>query len=101
MLMYQASTMSMHHACMQANAGPWVRLAEETGAVVKWWRVSDSPPFSTSLSDLKKLLSSKTKIVAFPHVSNLLGEVVDVGAAVKMIRAGPAGQLTIYLPVLL
>ncbi|DBB10346.1 TPA: hypothetical protein ACH3X3_001906 [Trebouxia sp. C0006] len=78
----------------EANAGPWVRLAEETGALVKWWRVSDSPPFSTSLSDLKKLLSSKTKIVAFPHVSNLLGEVVDVGAAVKMIRAGPAGDET-------
>jgi selenocysteine lyase/cysteine desulfurase len=88
-------------ACMQANAGPWVRLAEETGALVKWWRVSDTPPFSTSLSDLKKLLSDKTKIVAFPHVSNLLGEVVDVAAAVKMIRAGPAGQLTINLPVLL
>ncbi len=91
----------MHDACMQANAGPWVRLAEETGALVKWWHVSDTPPFSTSLSDLKKLLSHKTKIVAFPHVSNLLGEVVDVGAAVKMIRAGSAGWLTINLPVLL
>ena len=50
---------------------------------------------------MKKLLSDKTKIVAFPHVSNLLGEVVDVGAAVKMIRAAPAGQLIIDLPVLL
>lgn len=84
---------------MQANAGPWVRLAEETGALLKWWRVSEAPPFSTSLSDLKKLLSNKTKIVAFPHVSNLLGEVVDVGAAVKMIQAGPAGQLTSTLPM--
>ncbi|KAA6417190.1 MAG: hypothetical protein FRX49_12827 [Trebouxia sp. A1-2] len=78
----------------EANAGPWVRLAEETGALLKWWRVSEAPPFSTSLSDLKKLLSNKTKIVAFPHVSNLLGEVVDVGAAVKMIQAGPAGGET-------
>lgn len=76
---------------MQANAGPWVRLAEETGAQVIWWRVSATPPFSTSISDLKNLLSNKTKIVALPHVSNLLGEVVDVDAVVKAIRQGPAG----------
>lgn len=78
---------------MQANAGPWVRLAEETGAQVLWWWVSDHPPFSTSISDLKNLLSNKTKIVALPHVSNLLGEVVDVDAVVKAIRQGPAGEV--------
>ena len=78
---------------MQANAGPWVRLAEETGAQVLWWRVSGTPPFSTSISDLQNLLSNKTKIVALPHVSNLLGEVVDVDAVVKAIRQGPAGKV--------
>jgi len=69
-----------------------VRLAEETGATVKWWRVLAGEPFSTSMSDLKSLLSEKTKIVALPHVSNLLGEVYDMDAVVKTIRAAPAGD---------
>lgn len=78
---------------LQANAGPWVRLAEETGAVVKWWRVKECPPFSTSMEDLQQLLTDKTKIVALPHVSNLLGEVLDIAAVVRAVRDGPAGQL--------
>ena len=45
---------------LQANAGPWVRLAQETGAVVKWWRVQRSPPFATPLGDLKDLLSPRS-----------------------------------------
>ena len=77
---------------LQANAGPWVRLAEETGALIKWWRVKEGPPFSTSMDDLQLLLTDKTKIVALPHVSNLLGEVYDVAAVVKAVRNGPAGQ---------
>ena len=76
----------------QANAGPWVRLAEETGALVKWWRVKEGPPFSTSMNNLQELLTAKTKIVALPHVSNLLGEVMDVAAVVKAVRNSPAGQ---------
>ena len=69
-----------------------MRLAEETGALVKWWRVKGGPPFSTSLDDLKGLLTDKTKVVALPHVSNLLGEVMDLPAVVKAVRAGPAGD---------
>lgn len=76
---------------LQANAGPWVRLAEETGAVVKWWRVKGEPPFSTSMDDFQQLLTAKTKIVALPHVSNLLGEVLDMAAVVKAVRNCPAG----------
>ena len=82
------------HFLDQANAGPWWRLAEETGAVVKFWRVKDGPPFTTSIDDLQQLLSGKTKIVALPHVSNLLGEVYDVAAVVRAVRSSPAGQCT-------
>lgn len=81
----------------QANAGPWWRLAEETGAVVKFWRVRDSPPFSTSIDDLQQLLSDKTKIVVLPHVSNLLGEVYDVAAVVRAVRSSPAGHCTLLV----
>ena len=79
---------------LQANAGPWVRLAEETGASVKWWRAREAPACVSSIDDLKDLLSSKTCIVALPHVSNILGEVMDVAAVVKAVRDGPAGVLS-------
>ena len=82
----------MTNVCVQANAGPWVRLAEDTGAAVKWWRVSGEPPFATSIADLKGLLSDKTKIVALPHVSNVLGEVMDMHTVVRAVRSAPAGQ---------
>lgn len=62
----------------EANAGPWARL-ERFGMVVKTWRV-DPVTYQCSLEDLESLLTSRTRIVAFPHVSNLLGEVVDLAA---------------------
>lgn len=43
----------------EANIGPWVRLAEDTGAQLKWWSFDRSPPFSSSLDDLPFLLTAK------------------------------------------
>ena len=71
-----------------------MRLAEETGATVKWWKVREAPACASSVDDLKDLLSSKTRLVALPHVSNILGEVMDVAAVVKAVRDGPAGILS-------
>ena len=36
-----------------------MRLAEDTGAVLKVWRVQPSPPFSSSINDLKALLTPR------------------------------------------
>ncbi|MBS1724352.1 MAG: aminotransferase class V-fold PLP-dependent enzyme [Armatimonadetes bacterium] len=68
----------------EANAGPWSRL-ERFGAVVKWWGV-DPYAGEMRLSDLEKLLTKRTKIVAFPHTSNLLGNIVDVAAVAKLVH---------------
>lgn len=62
----------------EANAGPWARL-ERFGAVVRIWKV-DPATFQCPLSGLEELLSERTRIVALPHVSNLLGHVADVTA---------------------
>ena len=43
------------------------------------------------MEDLKSLLSDRTRIVAVPHVSNMLGEVLQLDTAVHLIRNGPAG----------
>ena len=60
----------------QANLQPWLDAAQSVGALVKWW------DFSSSIDDPKSLsaiLSTKTRIVAIPHASNILGEIWDVG----------------------
>jgi cysteine desulfurase family protein (TIGR01976 family) len=62
----------------EANVGPWVRL-EQQGVQIRWWTI-DPETFTCSLEQLDELLSDRTAIVAFPHVSNLLGEIVDIGA---------------------
>ncbi|CAN5681715.1 cysteine desulfurase-like protein [soil metagenome] len=67
----------------EANAGPWHRLAR-AGAVIKPWSVD---PHTYALEPLEPLLSRRTRIVAFPHVSNLLGQVEDVAALVTMAKS--------------
>jgi len=72
----------------EANAGPWARL-ERFGVVVRTWPV-DPETFQCSLSSLEDLLNGRTKIVALPHVSNLLGHIVDVKAVCDLAHAAGA-----------
>jgi len=62
----------------EANVGPWVRM-ERAGMKIRWWKM-DPEIFTCSLDHLDELLNERTAIVALPHVSNLLGEIVDVSA---------------------
>lgn len=66
----------------EANVGPWVRLAKH-GIKIKWWRL-DPGSMTTPIAGLESLLTDRTKILAFPHVSNLLGEILDVKAITSM-----------------
>jgi selenocysteine lyase/cysteine desulfurase len=60
----------------EANAGFWRRL-ETTGIVVKEWHV-DPRTGRLEPNDLDTMLSSKTKLLAFPHCSNVIGHVNPV-----------------------
>jgi cysteine desulfurase family protein (TIGR01976 family) len=62
----------------EANVGPWKWL-QRFGVELKWWRM-DPATCESSLETLAELLSERTAIVAFPHVSNLLGGILDVEA---------------------
>lgn len=66
----------------EANVGPWTRLAEG-GATLRTWKV-DPDSGRAGLDGLAEVLSERTRLVTFPHVSNLLGEVVDVKAATAL-----------------
>jgi cysteine desulfurase family protein (TIGR01976 family) len=72
----------------EANLGPWKRL-ERIGVKVRWWRV-DPATFTCPLDGLRELLNERTALVALPHVSNLLGGVVDLPAIVAMAHAAGA-----------
>jgi cysteine desulfurase/selenocysteine lyase len=58
-----------HHA----NIVPWKQLCDETGATLRVAPVDDDG--QVLLGEYQKLLSSKTKLVAFTQVSNALGTV--------------------------
>ncbi len=66
----------------EANVGPWVSL-EQHGMLLKQWRL-DRESIVCPLAGLEELLSDRTRIVALPHVSNLLGDIVDVEAVVEL-----------------
>jgi cysteine desulfurase family protein (TIGR01976 family) len=68
----------------EANAGPWARM-ESKGFKVRTWKI-DPQTYESPLAGLEGLLSDRTKIVALPHVSNLLGGVADVAAVAKLAR---------------
>jgi len=71
----------------EANIGPWKKLAP-LGIKLRWWEM-DTGNYSSPLADLEALLSNRTALVAFPHVSNLLGEILDVQRVTELAhRAG-------------
>jgi len=72
----------------EANVGPWVRL-ERVGVKVRWWEV-DPSSFDSPIDGLTRLLSERTALVAFPHVSNLLGGIAEVAATTELAHAAGA-----------
>ena len=66
-----------HHA----NLIPWQQLAQRTGAVLKWFEVT--PDGRLDLSSIDKVISSRTKIVALTHQSNVLGTINPLNDLVK------------------
>jgi cysteine desulfurase/selenocysteine lyase len=70
---------------------PWQLLCERTGATLRWIPLTDDGRLD--LSNLDGLLNERTKIVAFVHMSNILGTINPVEAIVARARA--VGALTL------
>ncbi|GAB3304742.1 cysteine desulfurase [Pseudoclavibacter terrae] len=64
-------TEAEHHA----NLVPWQELALDTGATLVYVPVNDRGTWS--VEDAAALISSRTKVFAFAHVSNVTGLVAD------------------------
>ena len=72
----------------EANVGPW-KMLDRLGFELRWWKM-DPSTCTCPLSDLEDLLSDRTALVAFPHVSNLLGEIVDIEAITSLAHKAGA-----------
>jgi len=68
----------------EANAGFWRRL-EKTGIVIKEWRV-DPETGMLNPDDLDAMLSYRTRLLAFPHCSNIIGHVNPVADIVSKAK---------------
>ncbi|HEV7955729.1 MAG TPA: aminotransferase class V-fold PLP-dependent enzyme, partial [Marisediminicola sp.] len=74
-------TEAEHHA----NLVPWQELAAVTGATLRFIPVNDSGVYS--VGDAAAVLSSRTRIVALAHVSNVTGFVAPVAEIVALAHA--------------
>jgi len=73
----------------EANSGPWRRLAED-GVELREWRVDPETGHLDPAALAPLLADGKVRLVAFPHCSNVVGEVNDVAAICAQVRAAGA-----------
>ena len=74
-------TQMEHHS----NIVPWQLLCEEKKAVLKYIPINEAGELI--LEELPKLITSKTKLVAFTHISNTLGTINPVKEMIATIRS--------------
>ena len=64
-----------------SNVLPWFRIAELTGATIKYVEIVNGRILP---ENLRKVISNKTKIVSLAHVGNVLGYVADIKEFAKI-----------------
>jgi cysteine desulfurase family protein (TIGR01976 family) len=73
-----------------ANVAPWLELAYDLGIVVRFAGVHDD--LSLDLDDVERLLTERTRVLAFPAAANSVGTVPDMRRLVEL--AHDAGALS-------
>jgi cysteine desulfurase/selenocysteine lyase len=74
-------TEAEHHA----NLVPWQELAAVTGAVLRYIPVQDDGTWT--FASARQVISERTRIVAFAHVSNVTGYVAPVTEMVELAHS--------------
>ncbi|MGD1925171.1 MAG: aminotransferase class V-fold PLP-dependent enzyme [Paracoccaceae bacterium] len=72
----------------EANSGVWRRLAQE-GFAIREWSI-DTETGHLDPADLDDLLSEKTRVVCFPHASNIVAEINPVSDICAKVAAAGA-----------
>jgi cysteine desulfurase/selenocysteine lyase len=77
-------TIMEHHA----NIVPWQQVAKRTGAILKFIPLTDD--FRLDMSEAKKLITKKTKVVSVAHMSNVLGTINQIKELAKLAHENGA-----------
>ena len=67
---------------------PWYEVSHLTGAVIKFIPLDEEGRLT--VDNLKQIISNKTKVISVAHVSNVLGNVVDIKAFAKVAHENGA-----------
>jgi cysteine desulfurase/selenocysteine lyase len=84
---------------------PWQLLAERSGAVLRWFDVTDEGRLDLAAATAQGLVNERTKIVSVAYVSNVLGtinpitEIAAIAHAVGAVLVVDASQAAPQLPV--
>ena len=76
-----------HHS----NIVPWQMVTSAAGATLRWFGLTDDGRLD--LSDIDQVITERTKVVSFVHVSNILGTVNPLEELVR--RAHEVGALVV------
>lgn len=72
--------------CHESSIGCFERIKNKNKNIkVNWWKVR---PLSleANIDDLLILINNKTRLVIFPHTSNILGNILDVKSIIQKIK---------------
>lgn len=69
-----------------ANVWPWVMMAEDTGAQVRWADV-DMETCTLDMEHLQSLINERTRLVAVGYASNAVGTINDVKTIIGWAKA--------------
>jgi cysteine desulfurase family protein (TIGR01976 family) len=72
-----------------ANVAPWLMLAEDTGAQVRWADV-DVETCTIDMEHMQSLINPRTRLVAVGYASNAVGTINDVATVVKWAKEAGA-----------
>jgi cysteine desulfurase family protein (TIGR01976 family) len=69
-----------------ANVSPWLLVALDTGAVIRWVDIHEDD-VTLDMASFESQINGKTKIVATGYASNAVGTINDVKTIVEMAHA--------------
>ncbi|HEU5325895.1 MAG TPA: cysteine desulfurase-like protein [Candidatus Limnocylindria bacterium] len=69
-----------------ANVAPWLAVAEDRGASVRWLELGDDGA-TLDLDGLERVITDRTRVVAIGLASNALGTVTDVARVIRAAHA--------------
>lgn len=72
-----------HHS----NIVPWQLLAQRTGAVLRWFDITDEGRLDLAKAEAEHLINERTRIVSLAWVSNVLGTVNPIAAIAAQAHA--------------